>query len=230
MAAYYLITGNESTKYLTLLANTNRISEEATAYCYDVLNSVAQNGTLITHGFEDTYATNFIKSNNHVRKDVTIISLELLQSEAYKKNLIGKGYKIPNTKLIDVSFLTEFCKLNEARQISIAMTLPKEYLQPLKSNLYAEGLVFVYTTKEHNNYYMNDLLWNKVLNQAIIKNYSTDLGKKLAANYLPMLFVLRQNYQLSGEKVQFEKVDALIDKIGKDNNKYEQVQKLKGSY
>lgn len=232
MAAYNLIIGSESTRYLEKLSNTSKLRNESIAYSKDVLKSVSQNGTLITHGYEDTYATNLVRLNSKIRKDVTIISLELMQSEAYKKAIQAKGYKIPNTKLIDVSFLVEFCKLNESKGISIAMTTPKEYLQPLKTQLYAQGLVFEYhsASKEYNNYYMNDVLWNKELDKSIIQNFSSDFSKQLSANYLPMLFVLRKNYQASGEVEQLKSVDAMIDKIGKGCNKYEQVQKLKGSY
>lgn len=231
-AAYYLITGSGSTRYLELLIESKTVHRESIIYSKDVLRSVSKNGTLVTHGMEDTYATNYAQLNDNFRKDVTIVSLELLQSEAYKNALQAKGYKIPNTKLIDVSFLVEFCKLNESKGISIAMTTPKEYLQPLKTQLYAQGLVFEYhsASKEYNNYYMNDVLWNKELDKSIIQNFSSDLSNKLSANYLPMLFVLRKNYQASGELQQLKSIDAMIDKIGKGCNKYEQVQKLKGSY
>lgn len=77
---------------------------------------------------------------------------------------------------------------------------------------------------------MNDYLWNKEFDKKVVEQAKTVKAKNLSANYLPMLLVLRSYYSSNGETEQSKQVDAAIDKVAVQCNKYEQVKKLKGSY
>lgn len=232
MAAYYLITGNDKTAlaYMEKLVKSGRLSSEPITYAHDLLKSAPLNGVLVTHGFDDTYAVNYLQLKNGMRKDVQLISLDYLQSDSYRKLLLDKGFKLPGSKIIDVNFLNEFCKLNEAKNVSISMTTPKEYLKPMKSELYVVGLAFEYHSKEFNNYYMNDYLWNEELKKDLINHATSSKAKDLSANYLPMLLLLRKYYIQESDKDHIVEIDAAIDKVSVQCNKYQQVQKLKNSY
>lgn len=232
MAAYHLITGNDKSalEYIEKLVKSTRLSSDPVIYANDLLKSTPQNGVLITHGFDDTYAVNYLQLKNGIRKDVQLISLDYFQSETYRKMLLDKGFKLPGSKVIDVNFLNEFCKLNESKSIAVSLTTPKEYLQPMKAQLYVVGLTFQYHSKEFNNYYMNDYLWQKEFDKKLVNNAQTVKAKDLSANYLPMLLFLRTSYLRTNEVEQLKEVDISLDKVAVQSNKYQQVQKLKKSY
>lgn len=228
LAAYYLIMQNESQalNYLQKLVSVEKIGKEAVLLSHDVLESVPENGVLITHGVEDTYSCIYKQLKSKLRQDVQIVSLDLLQSETYRKNLMAKGFQLPNTQVIDIAYLTEFCRLNELKNVSLSMTLPKEYLTPIKANLYASGLVFEYHSNAYDNSSTNDFLWNEKFDKVLINNPTTAKGKELSANYLPMLIILQDYYGKIVEKESLDKVNDAIDIVAKNSNKQELVKKL----
>lgn len=232
MAAYYIITEDkkQTLNYLEKIVASGKLSQDPIRYAHDLLKSAPLNGVLVTHGFEDSYAAQYVQLKKGVRPDVQIVSLDFLQSDTYRKSLIAKGYKLPSNKIVDVQFLNEFCKLNAAKNVSISMTTPKEYLQNMKANLYVVGLVMVYSAEEYNNNYQNDYLWEKEFDKSLIENATSSKAKELSANYLPMLLLLRQYYINSSDRMRIVEVDKVLDKVAVQCNKYEQVKKIKGSY
>ncbi len=233
MAGYYLITNDpkNAAVYLDKLQRSSRLSTETTNYAEDILRSVGQGGTLITHGTDDTYGAAFIQLNKKIRPDVRIISLDLLQSDKYRENLKSLGYFMPDSKVVNVQFLQQFCARNSGKDISVSMTTPKEYLLAIQQNLFTVGLNFEYHTDlTFNNFSRNEELWNKELSKKLVENATNDKGKQLSSNYLPMLLVLRKVYEQKNEKDKLKEIDRSIDKIAAQCNKYEQVQKLKKSY
>lgn len=232
MAAYNIIKRNNDSAigYLDKLKAAGRLSENVLYYAEDILLSVPENGVLITHGFDDSYATWYKQNSSDVRKDVTIISLDFMQSDLYRALLKEDGFKIPESKIVDVDFLKAFCELNPTKKISISLTTPKEYFKPLQSNLYLTGLVFEYHTDTFDNYYRNDDLWNSTLKKYLVENAVDEKSKQLSSNYLPMLLQLRKVYVKTGNKAKLKDVDEASDKVSVQCKKYEQVQQMKNSY
>jgi hypothetical protein len=232
IAAYDLITNNlnEAKKYLKKLHSNGRINEVMLAYGKDLMRCVPENGCLITHGFEDTYAAYYTQLFMNERPDVTIISLDFLQSEAYRKSLTAKGYNLPINSLIDVAYLTEFCALNATKKLSVSLTVPKEYFVPTQQHLFVTGLVMEYHAEGCTGIFeRNETLWNTELSASIIKN-GREKARSLSANYLPMLLLLRKEYQTRGQQDELLKIDATIDQIAVQCGKYEQVQSIKANY
>ncbi|OFZ18008.1 MAG: hypothetical protein A3D92_10440 [Bacteroidetes bacterium RIFCSPHIGHO2_02_FULL_44_7] len=231
-AAYHMIVGNQAraVEYMQRLIESGRLTQGVLDYSEDILLSTPENGTLITHGFDDTYGSYYLQNAEGIRQDVELVSLDLLQSDAYRTKLATKGYTIPASPVVDVNFLSAFCSLNSGKKIAMSMTTPKEYFQPLMSKLYATGLVFEYHTEHFDNFPRNVQLWQSGLTKASIYHPLDDKTKKLSANYLPMLFMMRQVYDARGESEQVKMLDSTIDQIGAQCNKYQQVQSLKKAY
>lgn len=232
MAAYHIIKQNKdsATLFLNKLTTSGRLTTNTLHYAEDILISAPKDGTLITHGFDDTYGVWKKQQVDGVRKDVTIVSLDFLQSSHYRTWLTSKGYVLPQSTIIDVAYLTSFCELNEQKKLGISLTTPKEYFTPIQSKLYVTGLVFEYHKSEFANFKRNDELWNENLKKYVVNNATDEKSKQLSANYLPMLLQLRKVYQQQEDAVKLKEIDAATDKVSVQCKKYEQVQKLKNSY
>lgn len=233
MAAYNIIVNDQTNAqvYLEKLIKSTRLSQDVLDYAEDLLKSAPDKGTLITHGFDDTYACYYLQTVKKIRPDVRLISLDFLQSEKYRTDLKTAGYVLPEKVLIDVAYLQEFCSKNDSKGLAISMTTPKEYLVPIQQNLFAVALVFEYHKElTYNNFYRNDYLWNEELSKTLINKATTDKAKQLSANYLPMLLFLHKTYSESKEVEKVKEVDEAMDKVAVQCKKYDQVKKLKGSY
>ena len=232
MAGYHIIKSNkdQAARYINMLISGNRLSKNSIKYAEDLLLSAPKNGTLITHGFDDSYATWHLQSQKKIRTDVQLISMDFMQSSYYRGQLKKKGYRLPNRTIIDVSYFAQFCRLNASRNLSASLTMPKEYFRPVLSNVYVVGLVFEYHTDKFENFKVNEYLWNTKLKKHLIKNVYDETSKHLSSNYLPMLFQMRKVYGQKGDTDKVKEIDRVVDKIGAQCKKYDQVQKLKSSY
>jgi hypothetical protein len=235
LTAHYLCM-NDNVMALSYLKNWKKglpTDQLDVVYATDVLLSVEENGVLIVHGIMDTYSALWQQLHNATRPDVQIISLELLQSQSYRNWLAEKGYSFPQSAIVDKAFLTQFCKMNGKRSISLAMTIPKEYLSGMTFQLFAVGLTFEYSDRtDYDNFYRNELLWNSKLRKDLIneleKSNATYSNKdQLVANYLPMLLQLRQVYVQKNEVNRIKEIDVVLDEIGKSTGKSELIEKIK---
>jgi hypothetical protein len=73
LAAYHIIMNDAKNAqvYLDKLIKSTRLSQEALDYAEDLLKSAPDNGTLITHGFDDSYACYYPVSYTHLRAHET---------------------------------------------------------------------------------------------------------------------------------------------------------------
>ena len=61
-----------------------------------------------------------------------------------------------------------------------------------------------------------------------IESVHTEKGKQLTANYLPMLFYLKDLYEKQNKKNEIPPIDKAIEKIGIQTNKLKQIQTILG--
>jgi hypothetical protein len=217
--------------YLDKMEKSDRLSDEVIMYTEDLLQSVPEKGALITHGLDDTYGVYYNQINNDVRNDVTVVSLDFMQSPQLREQLKNKGFNVPQSEVVDVAYMNELCETNKDKSWSISMTVPKEYLSSMKDKLFVEGLTFKYSEDlNYNNFYRNDYLWSEVLTMKLADQAKSEKGKQLSSNYLPMLLQLSKFYQSSNETDKRSEVDKDSEKISVQCNKYEQVKKIKSSY
>lgn len=231
-AAYHIIMGNqtEAIDYLDQLVVSGRLSQGVLDYSEDILRSTPENGTLLTHGFDDTYGSYYMQNSKGVRTDVELVSLDFMQSEEYCDRLKSKNYQIPDNTLVNVDYFSSFCALNSGKKIAVSMTTPKEYIQPQMSNFYATGLVFEYHPEPFSNLARNEMLWDNGLSKKVLIAPADDKARRLSSNYLPMLFLLRKAYSEQGRTKELQEIDQELDKVGAQSDKYEKVQSLKKAY
>lgn len=229
VAAYSIITGDsiQAEKSLSRLVEIGKIEQEVLAYDTDLLNSVPANGVLLTHGFDDGYGSFYLNSVANLRTDVKIISLDFMQSKVYRDSLQKDGFRMPASATVDVQFLSEFCQKNESKNLYLSMTFPKPYLTALADKLSVHGLTFAYGAGKANTFENNEALWQKIVQAGSVNRFKTEKGKQLSANYLPLLFYLRERYE-ADDPARLKDIDAAIDKIGVQSNKFSKVNSIRG--
>lgn len=230
MAAYHTIISdtNASRKEFSQLVQMGKIEPDVLTYDNALLNSVSTNGVLLTHGFDDAYGSFYLQQNNNVRNDVKIVSLDLMQSRAYRDSLQKDGFRMPNSQVVDVQFFQDFCAQNQSKNLNLSLTFPKPYLQPQINQLEVQGLVYVFKDPSKNIASENQKIWKTISLSKSFEAVNTEKGKQLTANYLPMLFYLRDLYEKQNKKNEIPPVDKAIEKIGIQTNKLKQIQTILG--
>lgn len=228
LAAYYFITKDQNNliQSLEFLVKNKKIEQELFTYAEHLLESVEQNGTLITHGFDDTYSVLYLQYVKKKRKDVTLISLDFMQSAYYKTELNKAKFALPNTNTVDVNYFANFCSLNATKKLYVSMTLPKPYLEKVISNIQISGISFAYNNSVENLKESNTKFYKQFISSNTINQYASDKCKKLSSNYLPLLYSLKKEYTEGKELEKAKEVQAKIDRI----NVQSQVTKSVSSY
>lgn len=216
----------ESAKdYLQKLSSSGRLPNSSVSYAEDVLNSCPEGTVLLSHAFEDTYSLWYQQLVNGTRNDVKIISLDLLQSEAYRTKLKAEGYAVPDLDIIGIAFAEAFLRMNSNKTTALAMTIPKEYFTSLLPDLFVQGLTFAYDPL--GKLTMNNVdLWNNALQKHLLTKAKDDKGKQLSANYLPVMLSVREHYVSEGNTEQVEVLDQEIAKIVVQSKKQTEFSKL----
>ena len=225
LSAYCYIMNDES-KLIQHLASLNAMlvfSKGLELFAVNVLESLPENSVLITHGEQDTYPLLIQQKIKRFRSDVEIISLDHLQSKDYRKRMKKSDFKMPNQDVIDTQFFSEFMRLNSSKNIIVASSVPRPYLEKAKQ-LKNVGLGFSFDNRVADGY--NLKLYEKGLKNTINNHINQSKEGSLLTNYLPFLFSVRNDYIQKGDKNSIEYIDSIINEIGQKSNKVNQVKAL----
>jgi hypothetical protein len=227
LSAYHYILNNEEAlkQQLVKMDAAKHFSSELTSFASDVLISLPKNAILITHGEDDTYPLLIEQYVNSTRKDIQIISLDHLQSETYREQLKKKGFELPKSNVINTAFFQDFVTLNKSNLI-IATSLPKSYLQTIKSEVQVEGLGFgVEQSGNKNDADQLVKLYENTIQPSLQRKKESGY-RKVLSNYLPFLFEVRNYWVKTGDLEKVKELESEIIDIGKRTNKLEQVLKM----
>ncbi len=229
-AANAIVKGDtaEAKTYLKKLEDQQLIQPETINYTQDVIVSCSPNSTIVTHGFNDSYGAYFNQFNQNLAPNATVVSLDFLQSESYRKVLRNKGYNLPEQKQVDVPYLKSFCELNQGKNISLSMTIPKDYFEPIKDNIFVSGLIFEYRPLGNQPSFQKlEELWNQQLTKKVINDFISPLSNSYSLNYLPMLLYLEEFYQNSENKNKLLDIQSDIDRVRRKAGVTYQIKKKK---
>jgi hypothetical protein len=167
-------------------------------YSSDLLESVAQNGVLIVHSFEDAFACYYVQHKLNLRQDVFVLPLEYLRSATFRKQVTEKGLFLPNLTLINTNYFKQLIEINAKYSFFLSFTLPKEYLSTINlTELKTVGLTFTNarTYKDESvcsTFNLN--LWDHVFSKKVLQSKDYNYDKNLGANYLPLILSLTKQY------------------------------------
>ena len=192
MLANSLVTGDTLMVSNTLnkIKALGLIPDAMTCYAVDLIKSVPENTTLITHGTLDTYSA--IQEQVALRRNsIDIISLDLLQSEQYRALLLKKGFTIPVQSIVDVTYLGDLIRVNPSKRFAFSMTIPSDYLVQFEEDLAPNGLVFLYPNSLSNEQILRT-------NEKFMESFSymdcgVELDESIASlkqNYMPMILTV----------------------------------------
>ncbi|MDX1653137.1 MAG: hypothetical protein R3277_11625 [Brumimicrobium sp.] len=229
MTAYHYINAHEKEfrEYLNKLKMGGYYSFVLNDFAGDMLKSLPQNAVLITHGEEDTYPILIQQYLNNIRKDVSVVSLNYLQSEVYRNKLRDNGISIPSGDYIDHEFFHSLLIKNKGKEFIASSSIPSVYFDKIRSDIGVNGLGFQ-LKKELSSSERRKMIdkFENDIKIGLEKKINSGQYRTVLSNYLPMLFEIR-NYWIdennANERMYIEK---LILDIGRQTNKTELVKKL----
>ncbi len=204
--------------------NSNEPSPNILAYNYNVLQSLDDNGILITNGDNDTYPLWILQYALGIKKQVVVVNINLITVDDYRKQLYAEnGIPADDFKALEqprqeniIRHLIE----RSGRPVYFAGTLNTSFYQPYQKDLYLVGLAFKYSSESFDNMAIMRNNYERKFRMDYIKlNLSKDISQGIAdrmnMGYLPFLIKLHEHYSLSGEVEKASGVRELAGMIAK---------------
>lgn len=219
---HYELTGNNNQKvvYLKKLYESNTIPAGIMEYNYNVLMSLDKNAVLLTNGSDDTFPIFIWQSLKGVRKDVTIINLDMLNEKAYLDHKATEGNLKIKQQSGAIATMSYIIENNPNKKIYVGHTISQQLLKKYKENLYLSGLTYQYATSPVENVttavkrYEDDFRIEELSH-----NQENSKVNKINFNYILPLITFLEYYKSSGQEDKYEETRDLAIKIARRANK-----------
>lgn len=203
----------------------NEISIGLLNYAYNVLMSLEPNSVILSEHDNDTYPLWMLQDAKSIRQDVTVINIDFLLDENYRKTIFDKLEITPldlggidlnkyseNWEKVVHHFLNSYKIENP---LYIAMSMAPERYEGLNAHLYPVGLAFKYSTEKVDNTLLNiHLIENKFLLDYIYSHFyhdiSEDMVNQLNLNYLTSFKICYHYYKKNNLTHSMIKIDNLV--------------------
>jgi hypothetical protein len=179
---------SEKKLFALKLADVGYYSAAIMEYNTNVLNSIPQNGVLITYGQLDTYPIYILQEKFNHRTDVRVVCMEWLNSEKYRNRLSSFFGSEKFNALSQQTTLVQLIPLL-GNAVYVTLTVPPNQIGSLKTNLFCTGLAFKYSTTPLANLDVLAFNWENLFEK---KHFSS--GELINRNYLLPLALLRSYY------------------------------------
>lgn len=218
-----------------LLSSNAQVSSSLLNYSYNVLMSVEPSAVLITEGESTTTPLYVLQDLLQVRRDVTILDLDMLVHPAYlEKKLKSAGISLSgplNTENLKKTLCSSLPKSNQDRKFYYALTLSKDNLSSMRESLYVVGLASLHSLGNVDN--VSQI--RKNLEKEFLLDYlkvdfngeSQDAtGKVLNANYLVPMVLLYESYRKDGNLAKAAELRQFMEQIARERGKEEAIARL----
>lgn len=226
LAVYFAWNGDQDnfTNTLKKWSASGDIPQNLMDYGYNLLNTVAQNGVLITDGEYDTYPLWIWQTVKNHRKDVLVVNIDLLKNEEYKNRFCqANGLVCSGAAFNKTEFLQNMLRNNGGKAFYISYTVNPSLLENLYPNLYNEGIAYRYSTDASYNYqqrlvnnwelvYKTDYLQQTASGNDQFPGYRM---QQLNLNYVSSGLELYDVYSQRGDKDKAGKLYTLLLKLAK---------------
>ncbi len=195
--------------------NAGLIHASTLNYNYNLLMSVSENGILITDALHTTIPIWVLQDVMGVRKDVTILNLELARAqESYVTNVLA-------TKNLNAS-VDELLSSKNETQVFYALTLPRQQLQEIENHLYVIGLASTNGNDDFNHFeVLKENIEERFLMDYLTIDFNgepkTATGNVLSSNYIVPLLLLKEFYDNLNNEERSEEIKHQILAIAHDS-------------
>lgn len=220
-------------EFVDKLYEARRYSNGLLAWNYNVLQSVSEDGILITWGDNDTYPVWLLQYGKNIRPDVNVLNINLLSMQDYADKIlpeigIPKFTNWDNENLQQA--LTKHIIENSKRPVHINVTTNHSIREPFDDNLYLTGLTYLYSEKQFDNI---AILKKNIENKFAMDYVKVILGyereqeivNQINMSYIPSFMLLYKHYEESEDKAKAEELKSLMLKIAKDANRLHDIEK-----
>ncbi len=231
------LDGGKRQLYSKLLFDNGQISPSLLNYSYNVLMSVAPSAVLITEGESTTVPLFVLQDVLNIRKDVSILNLDLLGNAAYlDKKFKALGLELSGPVSHD-NLRSALCTLlpqtNQKRKFYYALTVSKDNLSSMKEYLYVVGLTSLHSvTNVDNVAQIRRNLEKEFLLDYLRVDFNGEspdaTGKVLSSNYLVPMLLLYESYVNEGKQDHARDLRQLMQRIAHENGKESAMAKFLG--
>lgn len=202
-------------------------------WCYNALMSVEPNAVLVTQNDNDTYPVWLLQYALDVRRDVSVLSLPLLEDKDYRENICRlnpmKYVRADGGSLGDFmsNLLAERSEAG-ANPVYFSAAIDKNRLEPNKKYLYVTGLALKYSRSSFDNLFALRLNYENAfrtdyLDLDLQKETRPEAVHAMNLGYLPAFFLLYRHYMAGGQSVKAAKLERLSMRIGREAGQEMQV-------
>ncbi len=231
------LNGDKRQLYSKLLFDNSQISPSLLAYSYNVLMSVAPSAVLITEGESTTIPLFVLQDVLNIRKDVSILNLDLLSNTQYmEKKFQALGLQLLGP-MSQNNLRSTLCSLlpqsNQQRKFYYALTVSKDNLSSMKEYLYVVGLASLHSVSNVDNVaQIRRNLEKEFLLDYLRVDFNGEspdaTGKVLSSNYLVPMLLLYESYVNEGKQEQARGLRHLMERIARENGKESAMAKFLG--
>jgi formylglycine-generating enzyme required for sulfatase activity len=223
------------TEFSKRLLGSGLVSEALMSYSYNVLMSMDSKAVLFTEGENTTLPLFILQDVMNIRRDVTILNLDLLNSKGYR----DRKLKVAGLTFNEANLWTELdqrqsiCTLlpgqNKNYNFYYALTVSRESISSIKDHLYVVGLASQLSTARLDNIsVIKENLEKKFLLDYLTVDFNGEnefsAGRVLSVNYLVPMLLLNDHYVKTGEKEKARKLEALVAKLASESGKMDLVE------
>lgn len=210
------------------LVKSSQVSSSLLSYSYNVLMSLEPSSVLITEGESTTTPLYILQDVMQVRRDISILNLDLLTNTMYlEKKFKSLGLTL-NGPINTENLRSTLCALlpseNKDKKFYYALTVSKDNLSSIKEYLYVVGLASVHSlTNVDNVAQIRKNLEKEFLLDYLRVDFNGEsksaTGKIFSANYLVSMILLYEAYQKEGNQIKAKELRQLMEKIAVDSGK-----------
>lgn len=203
---------------------TNYLSGQLLVYAYNVLMSLDSNAVVFVQHDNDTYPLWMLQDALSIRTDVTVISIDFLLLEDYRKKIYSQ-LDVAELDLGEVDLdeyhsnwrkvLTHVLKDYKSNDpVYLSMTVAGELYKGFEKQLYPSGLAFRFSTNEFNPDVINKKLYEDTfMLDYLHQNLSYDVNQTNVdyqnLNYLNCFENVYKQYKSQGQNDDAKKVKDL---------------------
>lgn len=188
------------------------------SWCYNALMSLENNAVLVTQNDHDTYPIWLLQYALDVRPDVSVLSLPLLESQAYRDQIVQlhqlKQVPVGSSLPDFLSNLTAGQGAERSNPVYFSPLLDKARLQAEQQRLYLTGLALRWSQRAFDNVavlranYENRFLTD-YLKVDLQPETDPALVTALNLHYVPAFLLLHRHYVATGEAAKADALQSL---------------------